>query len=271
MFDKIFEELNIPENPRRVFKDLIESGPSTARKISERLDIPRPSIYDHLKILIEKGIVTERLGDNKKIFVIDNAENILDLIQDKINYLTKEKDIVKHTLPSLMSGIGHEEPKVKFFSGRDGLKQIMNQIMLNRNIDTILMWPMSEMMEVLGKEYLEELNVRRIEKNISIRGIWPKDKKLKLKDYPFLGVGKSHLRELKIAPAGMSWNMGYWMFNDKVGFLSSRKEMFGFIIQSKDFTELLKTQFEAMWQISTSLKAEPQNTDSFIKKIGHRK
>ncbi len=270
MFDKIFEELNIPENSRRVFKDLVESGGSTARKISERLDIPRPSVYDNLKILIEKGLVTESYEDNKKYFFVDNIENILELIQEKINYLKKEKASIKDILPSLASITNHVEPKFKLYSGAEGLKQIMNQIMLNSNIDTILMWPMSEMMKVLGKEYLEELNIRRIEKNISIRGIWPNDKKLKLKDYPFLGVGREHLRELRIAPANMTWNMGYWMFKDKVGFLSSEKEMFGFIIQSKDFTELLKTQFEAMWQISTPLKPEPQNTDIFIKKVKKR-
>jgi sugar-specific transcriptional regulator TrmB len=271
MFDKIFEELNISDNSRRVFKDLLESGSSSARKISERLDIPRPSVYDHLKVLIEKGLVTERYADNKKYFFIDNPENILQLIQEKINYLNKEKETFREILPSLMKNINHTEPKVKFYSGSDGLKQIMNQIMLNHDIDTILMWPMSEMMKVLGKEYLEELNARRIEKNISIRGIWPQDKKLKLKDYPFLGVGKKHLRDLRIAPEDMTWNMGYWMFKDKVGFLSSSREMFGFIIESKDFTELLKTQFEAMWQISTPLKPEPQNTNVFIEKIKNRK
>jgi sugar-specific transcriptional regulator TrmB len=267
MFEKIFEELNIPQNSRRVFKDLLESGPSTARKIAERIDIPRPSVYDNLKILIEQGLVTERFGDNKKYFLIDNIENILNLVQNKIDFLSKEKNSLKEILPTLMKNIEHEEPKIKFYSGIDGLKQIITQIMLHRNIDTIIMWPMSEMMEILGKEYLEALNVERIKRNISIRGVWPQDKRLKMKDYPFLGVGKDHLRELRIAPPNMTWNMGYWIFKDKVGFLSSRKEMFGFIVQSKDFTELLKTQFEAMWQISKSLKAEPHHTDVFIDKI----
>lgn len=114
----------------------------------------------------------------------------------------------------------------------------------------MLMWPMSEMMKVLGPEYLEELNEKRIKRNIFLRAIWPEDKKLDTKKYPYLKGDEDHLRELRFAPKGMTWDMGYWMYEDKVAFLSSEKEGFGFVVQSKDFSHLMKIQFEEMWKIS---------------------
>jgi hypothetical protein len=159
------------------------------------------------------------------------------------------------------------EPKIKFYSGKEGLKQVMNHIMWHRDIDTTIMWPMNEVLHVLGKEYLEELNKKRIERNISIRGIYPSDSKPDFKKYPFLGVGKKHLRYIRLAPKAMIWNMGYWMYEDKIAFISSQKESFGFVIHSKDFAQLMKTQFEAIWNLSKPVKAEPQNTDKFLETI----
>ncbi len=48
--------------------------------------------------------------------------------------------------------------------------------------------------------------------------------------------------------------MSYWMYEDKILFVSSQKELFGFIVQSKDFTDLMRVQFQAMWNISKPIK-----------------
>jgi hypothetical protein len=106
---------------------------------------------------------------------------------------------------------------------------------------------MSEMMKVLGGEYLEDLNLKRVQRNIFLRAIWPLDKVLDFKKYPYLSGDKEHLRELRFAPKGMTWNMGYWMCGDKVAFLSSEKEGFAFIVRSREFADLLKLHFEQMW------------------------
>ncbi len=267
MFDKIFRELNLSENAQRVFSDLLDKGPSTARLVAERLDIPRPSVYDNIKVLIQNGLVTEHEEGNTKIFSVDDINNIPNILQTRIDTLQAEKDTFKKLLPSLLKQTHTIEPKIKTYSGRQGLEQVMNHIMWNRNIETIVMWPMSEMSKVLGREYLTELNKKRIKRNISIRGIWPNDKKIQFKDNPHLGVGGKHLREVRIAPKGMTWNMGYWMYGDQVAVISSEKESFGFVVHSKDFADLLRTQFEAIWKMSKPVKPEPQYTDSFLEDL----
>lgn len=267
MSPKIFKGLDLPENTEKIFQNLLEKGPSTARQLAERLDIPRPSIYDNIKILTGKGLVTERTTENKKLFCVDDINNIPELLQSKIETLQNEKRYLEKVLPTLIKKSSFIEPKIKFYTGKEGLHQVMNHIMWHSNIETILFWPMSEMLKVFGKEYLEELNKKRIKRNISIRGIWPEDKKVALKDYPFLGVGEGHLRDIRFAPKGMTWDMGYWMYEDRVIFLSSQKEAFGFVVHSRDFANLLKVQFDAIWKISTPAKPEPENTDKFLEDL----
>ena len=251
MFSIIFKELGLSSITEKVFNEIM-NGPATARQIAMKVGVPRPSVYDHLKILTQNGLIAEKIDNNKKIFFIDDLRNIQELLTDKIKLLESEKSKFNASLPSLLKKTSFIEPQIKFYSGKDGLKQVLNHIMLNTNIETMLMWPMSEMMKVLGPEYLEELNKKRIKRNIFLRVIWPQDKKLDFKKYPYLGAGEEHLRDLRFAPKGMTWDMGYWMYEDKVAFLSSEKEGFGFVVHSRDFANLMKVQFETIWGNSKS-------------------
>lgn len=253
MFTKIFEELGLSPVTQRVFDELMKNGSSTARQLAEKVSIPRPSIYDHIKILKLKGLVTERDEDGRKIFSIDDIKNIEELLDDRIRELENRRKEFKESLPSLLNKTSFIEPKIKFYSGKEGLKQVINHIMINRDIETILMWPMSEMMKILGDEYIKNLNEKRLQRNISLRVIWPKDKGLDTEKYPYLGSGEKNLRNLRITPESMSWDMGYWMYEDKVAFLSSEKEGFGFVVHSKDFAKLIKVQFEEIWKISKAI------------------
>jgi sugar-specific transcriptional regulator TrmB len=201
MIEKILKELGIPENAASIYLRLIDGGPQTARKLAENLNLPRPTVYDNLKTLINKGLVTEIEEENKKIFSIDDLKNLPELLRSKIADLKKEEQNLKKILPKL-SEAKSIEPKIKLFVGPEGIKRVLTDIIWRENIKTLTMWPISDMMDILGKDYMEELNRRRIRHNISIRGIWPRDKAINFKDYPFMGVGKGFLRFLRWAPKG---------------------------------------------------------------------
>ena len=267
MLSHVFDELGLPRIAQHIFSELLERGPSTARQLAERLTIPRPSVYDNLKVLIAHGLVTERSQESRKIFLVDDVNNIPELLQTKIDTLKSEKDKFERLLPSLLKRTDFVEPKIKFYSGAEGVKQIMNRIIWHHNIEICIMWPIKEMMNVLGTAYLTEINKKRIKNHISLRAIYPRDQKVDLKEFPFLGVGGGHLRQVRLAPKGMNWNMGYSIYGDKVAFFSSQKESFGFVIHSKDFSELTQLQFEAIWHTSSPVRPEPQHTDGFLDTI----
>lgn len=267
MLHNLFQEFGLSKNAETIYDRLLTNGASSARQLAENLNIPRPSVYDHLKILIKHGLVVEKDEENKKIFAVDNVNNLPKLIQRKIESLQIEEKKIREALPDMMKHIKSVEPKIRFYSGVNGVKQVLHDLMWYQDIDTITMWPISEMIDLLGKEYMEDLNRKRIKNRISIRGIWPKDKLIDFKAYPFMGVGKGFLRELRTAPKGMTWNMSYWVYEDKTAFISSKDETFGFVIQSRDFANLMRAQFEMIWPLSKPIKPQPKYTDSFLKTI----
>ena len=267
MLNQIFKNLGFSETAYRIYLRLLEVEHSSARQLAENLNLPRPTIYDNLKLLIKNDLVLEKEEENKKVFKIDDTKNLLHLAKNKKEEIIKNEKEIESLLPKLAVKSRDYEPKIKFYAGAEGIKQVLRDLLWYENIETLTMWPISEMVEILGSEYLIDLNRRRIRKNISIRGLWPHDKLVNLKDYPFLGVGKSHLRQLRIAPKEMTWSMSYWLYADKVAFISSAKEKFGFVVQSHDFVELAKSQFEIIWKLSKPIKPQPKYTDNFLKTV----
>lgn len=106
------------------------------------------------------------------------------------------------------------------------------------------------MIEILGPEFFKKHNKERIERNIYTQAIWPSLQTVTTSDYPFMGQGNAFKREIRIAPKNIHFSMGYWIYGNKAAFISSNKESFGFIIESKEFVQMLSSQFDVMWNIS---------------------
>ena len=264
---KTFEDLGLSSTTHDIYMQLMEKGACSARILADRINIPRTSVYEHLKLLIQKGLVVERFDEGKKIFSIDDPKNLPNLIDKEIESLQGERKRVADLLPSHLTKENTIEPKIKFYSGVEGVRHVLNDCKWQNDIATMAFWPIAEMINLLGDDFFDDLNRRRIKQNIYIRGIWPHGKGVKVKDHPFMGTGSEFLRELREAPKFMDWNMGYWIYGDKVAFISSSKEAFGFTIHSKDFCEMLTTQFEAVWRQSKAIEPDRKHTDPWINKI----
>jgi sugar-specific transcriptional regulator TrmB len=209
----------------------------------------------------------ENEGETKKIYSVSDIKNLEDIFESEIQELEKKQKNLKKIIPGLVIKTQKLEPKIHFYAGANGIIQVLKDLLWYKNIETLTMWPISDMVEILGRDYLEELNRRRIRQRISIRGIWPANKVVDLKNHPYLGIGKEHLRQLRLAPKSMSWDMSYWLYEDKVAFISSNNESFGFIIHSQDFVNLMRTQFEVIWKLSKPIEPQREYTDSFLRTV----
>ena len=140
-------------------------------------------------------------------------------------------------------------------------------MLLYYNIETLAFWPQKKMVEILTPEFFRYHNKERIKNNLSVKAIWPQAQIVNIKDHPYFGIGEKFKRQIKIAPEEINFTMGYSIYGNKAVFVSSQQESFGFIIESSEFTEVLKTQFEVIWKLSTTLKIDEKDTESFIQEL----
>ncbi|HYF05090.1 MAG TPA: helix-turn-helix domain-containing protein [Patescibacteria group bacterium] len=268
----LFEQLKIlgfDEGDVAIYVKLLETGSTTVGKLSQKLGQPRSSLYVSLARLNQQGLVTESLKMGVKVFTAEKPEKINLLYEQKILELQNAQSLYKKILPDLLSKQPTRtvKPRLQLFEGKEGLKQILKDMLLYYNLDSFAYWPIKSMVEVLGKDFFAYLNVRRIKQNIFTRAIWPAGQVLDAHTHPYLGTGIGFKREIRIAPKDIEFEMGYWGYANKIAFISSSQENIGFIIESQELKNMLLTQFEVIWKIATPISFESAATLEFLKQI----
>lgn len=268
MLEKYFENLGLSNTSCKIYEYLISHGSSLPSKISKDEKISRTTVYDQLRVLEDKGLVFHDKSNEKLKYKAEHPRHLLQIFDFELAKKTAHRKKLEQVIQGLKPQEKINEPQLRFFSGKEGVEQILSDMLLTAsNIETQSMWPIKETVSILGKNYFEELNRKRIRQNISVQAIWPKKQALSLKEYPCFGTGKKHLRELKIAPENITWEIGLWLYGDKAAFISSKQELFGFVIRSQALVNFLRVFFYEMWTISKPVQPQPQYTDAFLKTV----
>lgn len=269
MYESIFKALSISPEESKLYIAMLSSGGITAGDLAKQTGLPRPSIYTTLKRLIIKGLVVESRKDNKKIFIPIHPDQITDLFETKKREIQHSEKEFKSSLPDLRSLLSNSyiSPKLEIFESREGLERVLKDMLLYRDITTEAIWPIQTMIDTLSPEFFERHNRERIKQNIFTRALWPENQVVNFKEYPYLGSGKDFKREIRIAPENIDFSMGYWIYGNKVAFLSSRKESFGFIIESAELAKTLQSQFDIVWKQSEVVNIKKEDVRDFIEKL----
>jgi sugar-specific transcriptional regulator TrmB len=270
MLPTVLAELDVAPDEARIYALLLETGPIAVGKLASKLGQPRSSLYGMLKRLQDKGLVTQSIRDSVKIYAAQDPAQIHILFQQKIEALKVQQTEYKKLLPQLLAQSGAKllTPKFQLYEGEDGLKTLLHDMLLHRDIETASLWPIKAMVAILSPEFFRYHNKERIRNRLYTRAVWPANQTIDESDFPYLGSGEEFYREIRIAPPHMDFSMGYWVYADKVAFISSKKESFGFMIQSRELVELLMTQFEIVWAISKPLTASSsEQSKRFLKEV----
>lgn len=268
MIENILKTLNFDEDEIKTYFLLLELGPVTAGVLAKKMGVPRSSLYGFLKRLGDHGLVTESQKRGVKTFIAENPEQINFLFRQKIEQLQKSQEDFKKVLPGLKrAGEKYASPKFQAFEGQPQLQLALKDMLLYNNLETLAFWPQKKMVEMLSPDFFRYHNKERIKNNLSVRAIWPQKQVIDIKVHPYFGDGPEFLRQIKIAPSYVDAAMGYWIYGPKVVLISSLKESFGFTVQSLEFAEMLKTQFEALWNLSESFEINPQDTKPFLDQL----
>lgn len=253
MIEDILKNLDLRDEEIKSFIYLLENGPQTAGNLAKKTGISRPSLYGFMRKLQKMELVIESQKNGTKIFIASPKEKVSNLFDEKIKELETGKNSIIKAYAEIIKTGASINPKFQLFEGKDGMKQVLKDMLLYRDIETKSYWPIKAMVEILSDDFFKTLNKDRIKNGLYTKAIWPENQKVDIKKYPFLGTGEKFLREIRVAPKDINFSMGYWIYGNKVAFISSKKEAFGFIIESKELVEMLSSQFDVMWKLSKKI------------------
>jgi len=245
--EKDLLNLGLTKNESEIYLILSKLKESKAYDISKYTKISRSHVYDSINNLIAKGLINYITKDKKRLYQITNPDNLINLIEDKENQLTKQKEELKEKIEILKENENISPSKVEVYEGLEGIKYILNDVLKdgqNKKYKEILIMNSFSKEEFIRSvpEYIWERfwNLRQKYK-ISSRQLYAKGKKITEHKYI----------KYKILPKEY--------FNDKIVHSIYGNKMIYFIfslqplaikIENEEITKLYTNQFEILWEIA---------------------
>lgn len=240
MNQELFYSLGLTKNEAKVYISLLELGNAQVGQITEKSGIHRRNVYDSISRLMEKGLLSSVIVNNKKIFSPVNPKRFLELIDEKSYELSGLKSKFNEIMPKLeLMAKLKEKHDVRFFKGAEGLKSVFEDI-LRTNEDYIGYGPKNELGEIL-KHYYRHVIERRVKAKLHTRFICGEESRDSKKPNPY--------SQIRYIPQEYSSKAALRIYGDKVAILLlSKQEPIAIVIKNKAIADGYRKYFEVMWK-----------------------
>lgn len=228
-------------------RDLLELGESTVYPIAKRSGVKRTTIYSFIDHLVELGLVDQAEVRGRMRYTPRPPESAIALQERRLAEL-------REGLPELLSSFNASarKPKISYFEGKEQVRRIIEEEPRCEK-EVLTAWNAKEVTDFIGMDFLTEVDRRRIEAGVGIRVVRIEDED---ESFAKLRGGPGQLRDLRYAPSGIDLPMGIEIFDtNKVGFITSRREGFGILVESPEFTQTMRVLFESLWEKSRPAKS----------------
>ncbi len=236
------------EKEAAIYIALLENGSSKASDLAKITDLNRVSVYDQLEALIKRGVVSKFKKESATFYSAHDPGQLLNYLDrekdEQVKRIEKQKSRVESVLPDLkgmMNFARKTRPQVRFFEGEKGMREAYEDtltssepIMAFANIKT-----MREGLPGFFPDYFK----RRAAKKLYIRGIVPKNEEW----IEQAKHNKEEMRDIRYLPEGKTFSPEVNFYDNKM-LIASWKEKMAIIIESKELVELMKLNYELLWQ-----------------------
>lgn len=245
--------VGVTESEAQVFDVLLNNphGVSVVQ-MGRMLNVPRPTIYARLERLMTKGLVRRGLEESGSIYSPETPEIISEL------YLKAMKDIEKKRVQldrhiEQKSPEFFYRPKFSLIQTQGASETLIREVLRSRVKSVAIFWPVLEMEKVVSPELFSLWFSERIERGMHIKVLWPSRQKVALARIDSYAPKHTNdlMREIRILPKDICSHLAYFIYGNKISFLSSQKEGYAFTLDSKDMVELHQSQFDYLWKQSS--------------------
>ncbi len=226
------KDVGLTENEADVYFILLRLQESLASQVAKQSKIARTNVYDILNKLIEKGLVTYTIKNNRRYFKAVDPDRLLEYFKEK------EKNL-KDLLPELRELYKPLKTKarIEIYEGVEGLKTILNDIIKTEK--EIRAFGASERIrEYLPDYFIKRYLKERRKKKIVARQLFTEGTK----------VIKTPVSIFKSLPKKFSSPSTTVIYGDNVTIWIWTETPTIILIESKAVAKSYKDHFELMWK-----------------------
>ncbi|MEA3413973.1 MAG: helix-turn-helix domain-containing protein [Nanoarchaeota archaeon] len=231
--EKLKEKLTqagLTGNESKVYLELLRHKELTANKISKQVSIDRTLTYTILNNLIEKGLVSYIVKQNKKFFKAEKPENLLNPIKKKELFT---KDLIKE-----LNKIQKQTPtfyEIKVLEGKEGLRTLFNLILKNKSFFSF---------GGTGRAYDQLYEMQALVKTLNKKEFF--GKMILQEKYSGHKVTKQKIIQTKYSTTKSEATT--IIFGDYVSIHLLTQKPLAILIKNKEIAESYKNYFESLWK-----------------------
>ncbi len=249
--ERALTQLGIEGNRARFYLAALELGEATVADVSHHAGIARTNAYEVMQRLVSDGLIS-RIQRKSKVFVQAQDPFVI------LRRIEQQRQIAADLVPQLRMlhhQAGHK-PRVRYFEGLEGITEVLYDTLSCRSGELRGILAMAELMETPGIDVMNRYIAARIKAGLRLRvvrsesretaAIWP--------------ASRIERRALRYAPKGLDLGLTSYIYDDKVAYISSRREHFALCIQSEEFAAFQTAMFEGLWLISSEVDGSDQRS-----------
>jgi sugar-specific transcriptional regulator TrmB len=237
----ILKNLGFTDVEIGVYIDLVQKGESSAAELAKRVRISRTYVYDALEHLLQKGVISYVLKNNRKRFKVLDLKKLLEFVENKRKFFEKQGEQVSSFVEELkkQSIIESKSPKVEVLEGSEGLKTILNDIV--RTGKDAVGWGATDRIKKFVPDFFIEKYLReRDKKRIKVKQLTAEGKAvLKSKHSLFKHLSKEFSSPVTFGKYGNNVIIFFWSDIPVV-----------IRVQNEDIAKSFQKHFEMLWKIA---------------------
>lgn len=235
---KILRSIGLGKSEAIVYLDLVKNSVSSASDIARRVNFHRPNVYDSLKKLKGKGLITEIIEGSGRLFKALEPDRL------RIYFKQKESEINKLIFELGRIPKGTEEKETLSLS--EGIVSIKNAMIDALNLDSpfYILGVHPDLAELFFDKFLEEFNRDRISRKIELKMLFSVESLEEMKQ-----LNKIPYTESRHLNYGTSSHLSTIIVGDIVYYVSYRDGRLILIkIKHKDIAREQKAHFNNAWK-----------------------
>jgi sugar-specific transcriptional regulator TrmB len=248
-YASLLKQFGLSDKESVLYLALLELGSANVATISKKANVKRPTAYVLLDELKDKGFVSLQDGSSKQ-FQAEDPRKILSYEKTKVTQLEK-------MLPGMLGLASKSEhkPGTRFFAGKEGIKAVYEESLLQPAGSEILAIGNAESVESSLEDFQNWYIKRRADSAIPMRAIIPATSeglKVAARD-------ATELRETRLLePGDFTEPVEVNIYADKISAVSFvENELIGVIIDSKVLANVHRQVFELLWKSAKRQTEEP--------------
>lgn len=239
-------KIGLTEKEAKLYVGALQTSTFSLAEISKLSGIKRPTCYLIIENLLKKSLIARVPDSRSARYIIVEPHIVLEREKDKL----KETEKMVKLMAQIRSRDDKQElPHIQLFHGIAGVKQLLLTILEDKPDKLYGYVNSSFFKKYLGEEFSDMWLKKRVASGINRYALISES----YRGFDQVKSNKKFLREARVIPSDFSYESMFYVWENKVGFISDKKEGISFIVSSADFAHMTLGIFKSLWSVSETL------------------